>query len=329
VEAMDYLGKETQHDTHHTLTSKVMDATAAIPQPHIFEANLTVPVKEDPETGTLNSNGFRTLNVELRSADMPKRPERISGACTKFSSFGAAEEQRVLASATFDFNTKRLLSVSGNVWYDGRDIGLEHASIVDGSNKNFLLRYLADMAGLRSLSVARAADFVTAVSMDNAQSLERTWASVDIDQIARDIRRHTGRTIPLSLRDVPQLFYESNRQLTSAENAPTIARSTYTIDRYDKGRIITDWEMTQYNLFTPADPQHLAFYDVLDLSHEPIGTCFGIDVHQNVLASEDESKKDHYATTEAEAREMVNPLIYAVASLRRYYAASAQERLTA
>lgn len=323
VEAVDYLGDLTFHDVVHKLGTRVMEATSAIPEPHVLEATVKIPVKQDPETEQLLPSGEpRTLTLELYSDFMPRRTGFHPGSITRFTP-DSDMEQRQLARSIFKYNTKRLIDSYGEVQLDGENIGIDLDVVTDPSNKNFLLSYLAAMSAHRSLNPAHAADFVAAVSMNGARTIDHSAATVDIHKFACKVSEYTGIEIPKSLNsaELPQISFTGKRQLSSVEGTPTISINATAIDSYDHeshSRIITDWLMTQYNGFTPIDPQHLAFYEVLSDNEAYDGTSFGIDARTRVTGSDPYEAQESFAKTFEEARDMVGPLVRAVSNLRRY-----------
>jgi hypothetical protein len=177
------------------------------------------------------------------------------------------------------------------------------------------------MGHRRPLGVASVARAVCEISVFTGSAREVKESFIDFDNLAWDIAQMTGKPVPKSLMgDLPRVQFR-HEAIIDTKDAMTEAEYTATIDTLtpETGRVFTDWTMTEYINFTPADPQHLALYGVKTCDGEETGISFGIDVTKKSFGEE---VKLEVATTEAEAREMVSPLIQAATNLRRYYKAA-------
>ena len=147
AEAFDSFGHTIQDEEIHSLETLVMDASAIVPQPHVLQARLTVPLKQAAASGNIRPVGPRRLELTLRSDSMPVTDAFVADTKRILYLQEPRHQQKIFADATFEFTTKKVLRAHGEVYKDGEDIGVEDSFISDGTNKNLLLAYLASLVG--------------------------------------------------------------------------------------------------------------------------------------------------------------------------------------
>lgn len=308
------------HDVHQ-VTTVDLEPTSLIPEDHVLEVKLTVPLIKDPDTESLRAKGARTLELMLVSAPKPKRTEHISGAAT-ISSFGSEFERRLYASAIIGFNTKRVLTVDGRAWYEGLQLGITDPDVNLPTNKNVLLAYMAGVFGIRSMGVYKAAEFTAGMSAQTGRSFEESVNEVNFNKWARQIAIETGKPVPPSLQRPPQVKQTTVKQIVVSSDTPSYVKQDTQIDSYDyaaRQRSIATWEFTKYIGFLPDNPDHLGFYDVLHADESATGLTVGIDVRQWKSSAGEKAAEEQYAQSAEEARAMIAPFIHAASGLRRYY----------
>jgi hypothetical protein len=272
----------------------------------------------------LRINGSQELAISLWSLDTEPTIKTTSQGLWKYREGDEpGYEQRCLAESSIVFNTRRILSITGRTFTDGFTASLALQSSKDGNLNGFFLPYISQLDGGRPWTIPKVARWVEDSSIVTGNSEGITSGKFNISGVAAAIARRTGRKLPLSLEDAPEVSYVTRDQIPATPFDKSKTRTKVTIDSYDRtaqknARRITKLIATKYIGYCPVTPeQHLEFYgDLEEGLGNLVNQSIGVDLNQTILMPE--GKETVYARSPEQARELLTPFYNAVSSLRRF-----------